>query len=499
MKSLLRFFCLSWLLAGCTLGPNYKTPEMNISDLWVSGGETVSIEEPLSRWWKIFGDTLLDGYIEQAVLYNNDVLAAEANILQAKAARDVRAASFYPHFNLDLNATKSYFSKNGPLFIQNNLLDFSPTTGLPFEIQVPQIQNLFNALLDTVWEIDLFGKTRRRVEAAESIFESTIAQRDALLISIMGELVRNYLEMRSLQKKEELVQQNINLLKIKKSIIESQWWVGYANLLDMEMIEASLASEEALLPRIKGEIYHRIYTIALLIGGVPETLVNELILPVPLPPIPQGIGVGLRSDLLRRRPDIRQSERSLAAAVADVGVAVASFFPSITLLGDGGFQSLKLKTLFTSLSKTGTLGGDLNLPIFQGGRLMGNWRAAQAAAVSATYFYRQTVLKALEEAESALIAYKRAVESVVYYQEATQKYQELRRISQERYDRGLIPLINLLDVERELILSEEALLNGETTALVTLGWLYKTLGGGWEPPPEGEEVVTLELSPVVEK
>ncbi len=479
-------FCVFlWLLAGCTVGPQYKPPENTVTDEWSSiGGAAVSTDELLVDWWKIFKDPILDSYMEQAALHNNDILSAEANILQARAMRKIKASSFYPHIDADVNGTKTYFSKNGPIFYETVQGVSSPTTGLPFGVEIPQIQNLFNALFDASWEIDLFGKTRRHVEAAQALIESAIAQRDDTLISIMAEIARNYIEVRSFQRKEELVKENITILKKKASIIKKQLEAGYVNQLDKEKIQAMLADEEALLPDIEAEIYRGIYLLSILIGRPPEALIEELSPHQSLPNIPKMIGIGVRSELLRRRPDIRQSERQLAAATANIGVAIASFFPSLTLLGDGGFQSLKIGNLFTSMSKTGALGGDLTLPIFRGGHLFGNLRSSQSAAYMATYQYQQTVLKALQEAESALIGYREAIKTASHYQTARYRNQNLVMLSEERYEKGVSPLMEVLDRERELLLSEQTLLNSDTMTLINLITLYKTLGGGWEVSSE---------------
>ncbi|MGH2639573.1 MAG: efflux transporter outer membrane subunit [Rhabdochlamydiaceae bacterium] len=475
------------VLTGCAVGPNYKQPENNVSDTWATNlQETiVSNDTPIVEWWKVFQDNLLNKYIVKAAEYNNDVLMAESTLLQARALRQIAASSFFPHLGADVNATKTYFSKNGPIFASSpsqGILPgtLSPTTGLTLTPQFPQIQNLYNALFDASWEIDLFGKTRRTVEAADAIIGAAIEQRNDTLISVMAEIARNYMELRSFQRRAQLIQENIQLLEQKKLIVQKQLEAGYVSRLNYEYLLAQLATERALLPDIKAQIYRSIYTLSVLIGDVPEILTEELLEPKALPSIPDTVAVGLRSDLLRRRPDIRRAERDLAAATAYIGVAVASFFPTITLLGDGGFQSLMVKNLFSLGSKTWALGGDLMMPIFEGGRLMGNLKAKRAETAATAHKYQQTVLTALEETESALMSYTQDQDTTHERKETTDSYHHLVFLSQERYFKGLISLIDLLDTERQLNASEQALLDSNTASLLDLITLYKALGGGWE-------------------
>ncbi len=471
------------LLAGCAVGPNYKQPENNISDTWAT--QNLSNEAPPAEWWKVFNDELLNKYIARAAEYNNDVLTAESNILQARALRQIAASSFFPHLGADVNATKTYFSKNGPIFASTPSAGtlpgtLSPTTGLTFFPQIPQIQNLYNALFDASWEIDLFGKTRRTVEAADAIIDRTIEQRNDTLISVMAEIARNYMELRSSQKRSLLVEENIRLLEQKELIVQKQLESGYVSRLNYEYLLAQLATERALLPDIKAQIYRSIYTLSVLTGDVPETLTEELLELKDLPNLPDTIAVGLRSDLLRRRPDIRRAERDLAAATANVGVAVASFFPTITLLGDGGFQSLMIKNLFSLGSKTWALGGDIMMPIFEGGRLMGNLKAKRAETAATAHQYQQTVLTALEEAESALATYTQDLNTVRERKEATSNYRNLVFLNRERHSKGLVSFLDYIDAERQLNASEQSLLDSDTASLLDLVTLYKALGGGWE-------------------
>jgi outer membrane protein, multidrug efflux system len=484
-----RFIFLLVFLTGCSVGPKYQPPENVISDTWQNKDEAIVDDQPVVAWWSQFNDSLLDRYIEMAAHNNKDLAQAEAAILQARALRDVTASKFYPQITTDISAVKTYFSKNGPVYSTTpgggaGGGTTNPVTGLPFSVQIPQVQNLYTPLFDATWEIDLFGKTRRAVESAVAHIESTIAQRNDTLISILAEVARTYMELRGFQQDASLIEENINLLEQNAQIVRDQRQAGLANELDLKNIEASLDNARSELPGVVAGIYRSIYTLALLTGNLPETLVDELLPPAPLPQAPDIVAVGLRSDLLRRRPDVRQAERDLAARTADVGVAVASFYPTFSLMGDAGLQSLHINNLFQSASKTWAYGADFNVPIFEGGKLVGNFHATQAAQTMAFSHYQQTVLAALQNTESALVAYAEDVKTADQHRQSVEKYQRMVDLTSDRFETGLIDRIHLIDMKRQLINASKILLKDDTTALIDLIALYKALGGGWQPQNE---------------
>ncbi len=494
-----KWFCLSLVLAlsGCMVGPDYKAPEITKTEWTGTPDNTDSIftdTAPETAWWKIFDDPTLEKCIELAAYNNKELLAAEANILRSRALKQVAASSLWPQVNADFNATKTYFSKNGPIFAASTFTQgVSPVTGLPFQVQVPQIQPLYNALFDATWELDLFGKTRRSVEAAEANIGSAIELRNDILITILAEVAVNYMEIRSNQRMAELVEMNIELLEKQAEIIRVSFEKGLDNLLSSEQIEAELATARSTLPNLITQVYRGIYAIGTLTGSLPETLLDELLPVKPLPSLPQEIAVGIRSDILRRRPDVRLVERELAAATANVGVAVASFYPTITLSGDAGLQSLKIGNLFQMHSKTWSFGGDINLPVFQGGRLVGNLRANRALTEVAAYAYQQTVLSALQDAESSLVSYSEDLVTTRELNQATERNRTIVELTKQQYEKGLVAILNLLTSEQQLISAEQSELTSQTTALTDLISLYKALGGGWQPIEEPKEAQDVQV------
>ena len=467
-------------LTGCVVGPDYTPPNTALPEPW-QYEEDITLDEPYVDWWNTLSDPLLQKYIELAYRFNNNVLSAEANILKARAVKAVATSKLLPQIYGDFNASRTYFSLNGPLFAANSFsAGLNPVTGLPFAIQIPKTQNLFNALIDVSWEIDFFGKNERNIEAAEAGIGIAFESRNATLLSTLAAVASSYIEIRSYQRRGVLIEQNIALLEKNREVAQKQFESGYRNRLDYDTIESELLSAEAALPDIYASIIRNIYALSVLTGALPETFLEELCPMAPLPEPPQCVAMGLRSDLLRRRPDVRMAERGLAQAVANIGVAVAAFFPTITISGDIGFQSLKLSNLFQGRSRTGSMQGDVNVPIFTGGSLTGNLIISEASAKAAVYNYQETVLNALEETEGSLISYIQDLKTAELYRLATEKTAEVAELTRTRYAQGLVGVTDLLDRERELITVELNLLDSRTASLLDLITLYKALGGGWQ-------------------
>jgi multidrug efflux system outer membrane protein len=456
--------CLIFV-AGCMVGPNYRAPENDVCDGW-SAPNDASEQEPVCDWWKVFNDPLLTKYIETATESNKDVLIAEANILAARGSRMVTASALFPHIGADFNATRLKFSKDGIIFGP-----FAATG------KNPKPENLFSSFLDATWELDLFGKTRRAVEAATATIESDIEQRNNILISVWAEVALNYMEVRSSQQQIDLTENNIRLLELQAEIVQKQFQYGYVSLVTYETVLANLAAAKASLPDLWTNLYRGIYAISVLTGSIPETLVDELLVVQPLPVPPETVAVGLRSDLLRRRPDVRVAERQLAAATANIGVSVAAFFPSISIGALEGYSAMHIRELFKSSSNAWLTGGNASVPLFEGGKNVGNLRLSQAEERAAYETYQQTVLQALEETEGALVAFSQEKKTARDLKESADHYRKIVGLAREQFAKGLINRVSFLQSEQLLISSELNLLESNTQVLLDLIFLYKALGG----------------------
>jgi NodT family efflux transporter outer membrane factor (OMF) lipoprotein len=461
------------------VGPNYHSPEIHVPDEWITPQISpeifISDEAPPTLWWEVFNDPLLNKYIQIAAQLNLDVLKAESIIFQARATLQVSNAPLFPKISTDYNAFHIFLSKNGPIDALAGMGAASPTAQKPLSKF-----NIFNGLIDASWELDLFGKTRRGIEMSERQLESVIEQKHDIMISVFGEIARNYIEIRSSQQQALLLEKNIELLQNNVEIIQQRYVKGYSNILEIEQINIQLNQAVSLLPAVKIAIYRSIFALSVLTGALPENLLEELLAVQPLPKIPECLSGGLRSELLRRRPDIREAERNLAAATANIGVAVASFYPTITLTGILGLDSLKIGNLFTPNSKTWIYGADINMPFFQGGKLIGNLKIAEAATAATAFTYQQTILNALQETESALISYIEDLKTVNELKKIVASNEKLENLSLQRYTKGLINKLDYLNSELTLNNAFLSRLQSEKAVLLDIVTLYKALGGGWE-------------------
>lgn len=471
MKSF-QSICLALFLTSCLVGPNYIPPDPCIPEEW----HAPCACEMVVKWWEGFGDPLLSLYMERAALYNQNILIAQSGICQARAMRTITRSQLYPQIKADLNALRIDYSKNGPIVGLGQPAITSPL----FDFKRPTLENIFTALLDATWEIDLFGKIRRQVEVEDANIGIAIEQKNGLLLSVLAEVARNYMELRGAQQKLLLVDKNILLLEKAMEISKLQVEKGLANQLVLDKHQAELEKYQASLPEIYTDIYQSIYAISVLTGALPEALFEELSLIQELPEPPLDIGCGIRSDLLRRRPDVREAERNLAATTANIGVAIASFFPSVSLFGIIGFQSLHFKSWFQAPSKTWAFGSNTSMPIFTGGRLVGNLILTECQAAAAGFAYQQTVLNALQEVESALIAYTKELEAKDQLEKTAKKYAEIDLLTQERFRKGLVNMTQTIDSNRTLNNALIDLLQSKTHVLLDSIKLYKALGGGWE-------------------
>lgn len=451
------------------VGPNYHPPQCFIPETWEC------VEPPHLAWWEEFHDPLLDHYIEQAAACNFDVLTACARIFEARAMRTIAASELFPQVNGSASALRLAFSKNGPFFTNTAIIgQQAPQSG------ISRFLNIYSSLVTATWEIDLFGRIRRGVEAADASIGSAVEERHGVLMAVFADVSQAYIGLRSTQHKKLLVEENIALLQDETALARHQWKKGLIDRLTLENLEAQLADLRATLPPLDAQICQDIFVLSILTGALPETLIEELMPIQPLPLLPDYAACGLRSDLVRRRPDVRQAERELAAATANIGVAVASFFPSFSLLGAFGFQAVDFRRLFQWDSNTWAIGALGSVPIFQGGNLVGNLRLTEARAAAAAFTYQKAVLTALEEAESALVAFQKDSESLCHRRKALDRYAQIDAITATQFKKGLVDLSKVIESSRQLINAKQNVLESETTLLLDAVNLYKALGGGWE-------------------
>ncbi len=469
MKRLLVLPLLLLTLESCVVGPNFVKPKTEICPEWVTEANTAP---PETDWWNTLSDPLLTSYIEKATLYNHNIKEAYGHILEARALIQVSASSLYPQISDDWNVSQIRFSKNGPFFA----FDKTGANNKPIA-PMHLLQTIFTLAFDASWEVDLFGKTYRKIEEAKSNYLASIDARNDLMITVQGDVAKMYIQVRKAQKLAFLTERQIALLRQIAGIVSDRERLGLDNNLDQHEIVAELETLEATLPGYERDVLLGIYSLSVLTGSQPESLICEMIESKELPQIPEGVEVGLKTDLLRRRPDVREAEQQLHRAVARIGVATAEFFPDFSLRGFFGFQSETIKKFFDWQSRAWFYGDNASHPLFTGGRLTGNLNAERARAYSQYQNYQQTVLLALQDAESSLTAFNQEKKTKLKLEKSVEETRIVRNLALNRFEKGLIDLKNFLDYERQLITREQDYTVSEASALIELVSLYKALGG----------------------
>jgi NodT family efflux transporter outer membrane factor (OMF) lipoprotein len=457
-------------LTGCpAVGPDYRPPAPPVAGEWsepLLGGVTAA-EASVVRWWTTFDDPMLDSLITRAVGSNQDVQIATARVREARALRGITAGELLPTIDATASLTDNRRSRNSLTFPVDTL-----------------DSDLYEAGFDATWEIDLFGGKRRAVEAATAELRAAIEDWRAVLVTLLAEVARNYVEARSFQRRVAITEQNIAAQRDALDIIRARFDAGLSSELDVSRSAALLATTASQAPALESSLQRAVHRLGVLLGAGPGALLDDLRQQAPVPTPPPQVPVGLPSDLLRRRPDIRRSERQLAAATARIGVATADLFPKFALTGTAGLQSLSTGDLFGSGSEFWTAGPAFTWRLFDGGRIRANIRVQNERQRQALAEYEKTVLTSLEEVENALVAYAKEQVRHRALQEAVTANRRALDLASELYLRGLVDFLNVLDVQRALYLDEDLAAQSEGAVAANLVALYKALGGGWEAPAE---------------
>lgn len=477
---------LAAALAACTVGPDFKRPIAETPAQWSPSAATtadqasrVTVAAPgdAGAWWAQFNDPELTSLIQRTAAANLDAKQAVLRISEARAQRDVAAAGAWP--SLDANAG-----------VQVNRLSESTPTGALFSkvgsipglkgVSIPNPYDQYQLGFDASWEVDLFGRVRRSVEAAKADTEAQIEDSRAVLITTLGDVGRAYIDLRGAQAKRQLVVANIATERDLLDLAAQRRRAGLSSQVDVVRAAAETSSAESQLPALDRQITADINELSKLMALEPGALRGELEASEPIPPTPPTVPIGLPADLARRRPDIREAEARLHAATARVGVAVANLYPDVTLTAQGGFQSQTVPTLANWASRFLVAGPTVSLPIFEGGRLRATVRLQDAQAKEAALAYRSTVLAALHEVDNALAAYGADQAREVSLAKTVARNREAVELARQRYASGVADFIDVLDAERTQ--QQNALSLADATASVStdLVVLYKALGGGWQ-------------------
>ena len=457
--------CASALLSGCAVGPNYKPPQTSVANSFANTPtNTPSADETmLATWWKGFNDPKLDGLVDRAAAHNLDLRIAMANLKEARSLRRFITYDLAP----TVQANAGY---------ENTLL--SKAVAFPGESRGAREFELYEASFDAAWELDLFGRVRRSVQAANAQLGSVEATRLDVLVSVIAEVARNYFELCGLQNQLAVARRNADVQTETLKITQSRLDGGRGTDFDVSRSRSLLNLTLSTIPPLEAGIRKTIYRIAVLTGQQPTALTTELSTPEPLPSAMPAIIVGDPAALLRRRPDIRAAERSLAAATARVGVATADLFPRVTFIGSVGFQADSFAGLGKSGADTWNFGPRITWAALDLGRVQARIKAADARTEASLAFYERTVLTALEETEGALVDFAQEQSRQQFLFTSAQASQNAANLAHQRYEGGITDFLSVLDAERTLLEAQDRLAASQTRTATAFVAIYKALGGG---------------------
>jgi len=458
-------FLLFTILTSCTtVGPDYEKPEVETPTEWtgeLEGDLSAAELEPtvLSQWWKTLGDAQLNSLVDRAIEANLDLRTAKSKIREARAQRVIAGASRFPTIDAGVAASRSRSSEN---------------TGSG------STSELYSSSFDASWELDVFGGQRREREAADAVLQAAQESRRDVLVTVLSEVALNYVELRTFQSQLAVANKNLRIQEETLEIVQAQFDAGGVTKLDLDRAVVNVSNTRSEIPNLNQNISKAKNRLALLLGQAPGSINAELDLPQTLPTPAIQVAVGVPAETLRRRPDVRQAERQLAAETARVGVKTADLYPKFTLGGSIGLEALSSGNLFEAASKVFTLGTGIKWNIFDSGRIRQRIKVQNAVQEQAMINYESRILSALEDVENAITAYTQEQLRYQSLHESAIAAQSAADIAKARYESGATNFLTVLDAERELLTAQDRRAASEGAIVSNLIRLYKSLGGGWE-------------------
>jgi outer membrane protein, multidrug efflux system len=459
MRKLVVLIIALTTITGCTVSPDYVRPEVDTPEDWrfkiEDAAGTVNTE-----WWEQFNDPVLDALINQALLNNKDVRIAAARVEEFAARVDITRAGFYPQIGYDGTASRGSISRDAA----SNL----PGTS--------RINDSYMAALNVGWELDVWGRIRRATEAARAQLLATEEGRRTVILTLVTSVASSYINLRSLDQQLQISIRTLDTRAKSVELFQTQFEGGVVSALEVAQIRSEYEQAAVRIPSLERQIALQENALSILLGSNPGDItrgktIDELVLP--------QVPVGLPSELLARRPDIRQAEQGLIAANAQIGVARSQYFPTISLSGLFGYASTELSDLLQGSSKIWDIGAGALGPIFTGGRISGQVRASEAVQRQALVGYARAIQTAFREVDDALISSVKFREEQLAQGRRVDALQDYAHFAQIRYDEGQVSYIEVLDSERRLFDAELLLAQSKNDVYASLVGLYKAMGGGW--------------------
>jgi outer membrane protein, multidrug efflux system len=454
-------------LAACAVGPNYRRPATPVDAHFVNASQPGFAEDvAVEQYWTRFADPVLNSLVDDAVAHNTDLRTAAANLQASRAVRRLAGFDLFPTATLNGSYTHVLDSKQQLPFVDRRDREFDSAQGT----------------FEGLWELDLFGRVRRNVEAARADVGVSVATLQDARVSVIAEVARNYVVLRGLQDQLALTYRNadnqLSSLKLTRARLDA----GRGNQLDTARAEAQWQTTLASIPTLEASIATTTYRLSVLTGRQPAALSDRLA-PLPLPELPALNSIGTPEQLLRRRPDIRAAEQRLAGATARIGVAVGDLFPKVTLTGSFGYVAPTFGEFGQRDAKSYSVGPGISWAAFDLGRVRARISSARAETDAALATYEGAVLNALETTEDALISYGRSQSRRDALQLAAAASDKAADLARQRFEGGLIDFLEVLDAERTALSAELLLSQSRTDAATSLVAVYKAVGAGWDIHP----------------
>jgi multidrug efflux system outer membrane protein len=452
------------LLSGCiTVGPDYHRPDIDLPDQWP--GEKTAVVPP--QWWHGYHDPVLDAMVDEALAHNADLALAIARVDEARADLGVVRADQYPGVTAGFGASRNRVSENTATFF--------PSIGTRYNDVI--------ASLSASWEIDFWGKYRRATEAARADLLAAGFNRDAVRLTLIAEVSRGYFNLRSLDAQVAVTKQTIATRLESLGLQRKRFEAGVSSDLELHQVEAEAAGAQALLPFLENQLARQETALSVLLGRSPRAIVGappERGAAIEALSVPPAVPAGLPSELLERRPDLREAEQQLAAANARIGVAKAAYFPSISLTGLLGGESTRLTNLLLPPSRIWQVSGSAAQLVFDAGRTGSQVGAARARQRQALSLYQSSIQHAFKDTLDALVAQRKARERLEAEGTRVAALQKALELAQLRYDSGESSLLDVLDAERGLLGAQLDRVEAQRAQLAATADLFQALGGGWE-------------------
>jgi len=466
---------LSWmslLVSACAVGPDYVAPRPKVPASFAESarapGDAGKAQPVDDAWWKNLGDPVLESLVMRTLKSAPSIAEAQARVREARALSGIAGALRFPTANADGEYKRNLGSNNVP-------------TGVPPGGLGPgQHSNLWQSGFDASWEIDIFGGQRRTIEAAGADYEAVTEDRADVVLTLLAEVARDYVELRGAQRRIELAQKNLAIEQDLEMLTQSQLTAGLAPRQDLLRAQAQVSDVEAAIPALETDERAAAYRIAALIDGSFTDIAAELSVSRPIPRAVSDVPIGMPSELLQRRPDVRAAERRIAAANARIGIATADLYPHFSLTGVAGVESLNLSSFPRPSSGYYQIGPNISWRIFDAGRIRFQMQAESARTDAAAAAYQRSVLDAFRDVETALVSY--ANTKLTHDRLAAESTADGQAVDIARllYERGVENFLPVLDAERSLYAADDKLAQSERDSALALVALYKSLGGGWK-------------------